>query len=220
MPKARKKSNKPLPPVLHIYCEGGKTEPNYLNGYIKKYHEQCNRRLIKIEKSKKNTPKELVIEAIKNKTNAETPKVDIFWVVYDRESVADYSNHLHKQALDKANANSVNIALTNVCFEVWILLHMTYSTADYNCCGDFIKKSQLRNKLKEKGVAKYEKGDILVFDNISGEDGVNKARANAEKMNKSTIQASPQNNNKPYLLNPYTDMHKLLDAIDNFIKHP
>ena len=54
MPKPRSAANKPVKPILHIFCEGEKTEPNYLNGYLGKFHPG-NRRLnvIKVEKTKK-----------------------------------------------------------------------------------------------------------------------------------------------------------------------
>ena len=97
MPKPRRKSNKKLKPVFHIYCEDEKTEPNYLNGYLNKFHP-VNRRLkvIKIEKTRKNTPIQLVNEAVIKKKNKSTPSSDSFWVVYDREAITKYPNSLHK----------------------------------------------------------------------------------------------------------------------------
>lgn len=45
---------------------------------------------------------------------------------------------------------------------------------------------------------------------------VSKARDNAKKMNKSTLSCSEKGKDQPYQLNPYTDVYKLLDAIDQF----
>jgi len=42
MPKARNKnkSSKQVKPVFHIFCEGLKTEPYYINSYINHYHPE------------------------------------------------------------------------------------------------------------------------------------------------------------------------------------
>ena len=142
MPKKRKKNNKArqLAPVLHIYCEGEKTEPNYLNGYIEQ--SLPGNRLLKIitvENTNKNTPVQLVEEAIEAKGSKYCPEGDIFWVVYDRESKASYSADLHSKAYQMAIGNGVNVALSNVCFEIWLLLHYQYNTKAYNCFEELTK---------------------------------------------------------------------------------
>jgi hypothetical protein len=37
-------------------------------------------------------------------------------------------------------------------------------------------------------------------------------------MNQATLVSSYETEDKPYLLNPYTGMHNLLDAIDDFVE--
>lgn len=215
MPKPRgNKNRKKLKPVLHIFCEGAKTEPNYFNGYIKEYFS--NNRLLKVEKTKKNTPVQLVEEAIRLQTDNVTPKHDVFWVVYDREAKNKYSNNLHKQALDKANGKNIKVCITNVCFEVWILLHFSQVTAPYSSCTDLLKNSPLKAFLKKHGINDYDKADENVFELISSE--ISLARDRAEKMNAETLKSSYETAVNPHLLNPYTQVHELLDAIDKFAK--
>ena len=62
MPRNRQKQQRELKPRLHIFCEGEKTEPNYLNGYI----ERCfpGTKITVVEKTDKNTPVQLVDAAI------------------------------------------------------------------------------------------------------------------------------------------------------------
>ncbi len=217
MPKVRGKGNRQIKPVLHILCEGEKTEPNYLNGYLRKYHS-CNRRLkvIKIEKTNKNTPVQLVAEAIKLKNDPSSSNKDIFWVVYDREAKSKYSDNLHKKALDKAKSKGISVAFTNVCFEVWILLHIEDLTSPYSSCTDLLRTSSLKASLKALGIANYDKADKAVFDAIS--DNIPLARQRARNMNKSTLKSSFTNKENPHLLNPYTTVHELLDAIDKFVE--
>mgnify|MGYP000706919528 CR=1 FL=1 len=213
MPKSRGKANKPVKPVLHIFCEGEKTEPIYLNGYLERFHPG-NRRLnvIKVEKTKKNTPVQLVNEAIKKKKDSLFS--DCFWVIYDRESPLKYPDSLHKNAYDKASAKRINIAITNVCFEVWLLLHFIEVSAPYISCDDLLKNSPLKTKLKENGITQYEKSDTTIFPIL--ETHIQEARQRAEKMNRITSEASYDS--ETYKLNPYTDVYMLLDAIDAFVK--
>ncbi|MEY8213600.1 MAG: RloB family protein [Colwellia sp.] len=217
MPKKRSGKNKKLKPILHIFCEGKKTEPIYLNGYLCKFHSS-NRRLqvVKVEKTKKNTPVQLVEEAIKLKMDSVTPDHDIFWVVYDREAKSKYSDSLHQKALDKAKTANIQVSLTNVCFEAWLLLHVVDSTACYSSCKNLLAESPLKARLKDLGIRKYDKAEKKIFDVISS--SINEAKERAKKMNSATLKSSPFSANQPHLLNPYTGVPKLLNAIDKFVK--
>jgi len=217
MPKKRRTGNRNLKPSLHIFCEGKKTEPNYLNGYLKKYYSG-NRllKVVKIEKTKKNTPVQLVNEAIKLKDSNDTPDKDSFWCVYDREAISKYSNKLHKEAQQNAKSRGINISITNICFEVWLLLHFSDLTTPYSDCENLLKNSSLKTELKKLGVHEYDKADNNLFGLISG--SISDARLRANRMNEATLRASYETEENPHLLNPYTAMHKLLDAIDEFVK--
>jgi len=210
MRKRRKNNDKELAPVFHIFCEGEKTEPYYFRGYIEKFFPG-NRR-IRVEKTNKNTPKQLVEEAVKSKNDKNFPEGDIFWVVYDRENAAKYSDTLHLEAYQLAKANVVNIALSNVCFELWILLHFEMSTASYSSCDDLIKNSALR----KEHIKNYDKGDKKIFDEIF--DRIDDAKSNAISMNEGIEKTADHSWKKPYQLNPFSDVYKLLDAIQDFGK--
>jgi len=212
MPKSRKnRIQKNLAPVFHIYCEGEKTEPYYLYGYIGTSFPG-NRRLnvIRVESTKKNTPKQLVEEAVKAKKDKNCPKGDVFWVVFDREGEQKYPHKFHQQAYDLARRNEINIAISNVCFEVWILLHFQSNTAAYNNYDDLRRNSSLcKDHIKT-----YDKGDKNVFDTIK--DRVPDARRNAVLMNEGTKRSADPSWTEPYQWNPYSNVHELLDAIDEF----
>jgi len=214
MPKARKRTEKPLLPKLHIYCEGEKTEPNYLTGYIGLFCPGNVRlKVIEIIPTKKNTPKQLVDEAVYDKKN-KYPEGDVFWVVYDRESVNKYPERLHMEAYQKAQTNNINVSLSNVCFELWLLLHFQETCAPYSCCDELIKNSNLNAECKKNGLDSYLKGDKTIFYKIANR--ISDARKRAEKINKKMLASAEPFKTNPYQLNPYTDVHKLLDAIDKF----
>ena len=217
MPKNRARIEKELLPKFHIYCEGEKTEPNYLNGYIgNMYPGNVRLKIIEIVPTKKNTPKQLVDEAVADK-KSKYPNGDIFWVVYDRESKHKYSDKLHMEAYQKAKSNNVYIGFSNVCFELWLLLHFQDTCAPYSCCDDLIKNSNLHAECKKIGLSNYSKGDKYIFNKI--DDHIGKARERAEKMNREMLASADPSKVLPYHLNPYTDVHKLLDAIDEFAKN-
>ncbi|MBQ0713039.1 MAG: RloB domain-containing protein [Porticoccus sp.] len=217
MPRPRRNASKKLRPVLHIFCEGEKTEPNYINGYLRKFHAS-NRllKVIKVEKTDKNTPVQLVEEAIKLKEDKDTPALDFFWVVYDREAESKYSDTLHREALDKAQGKNIKVSLTTICFEVWLLLHFSDTAAPYSSCSDLLKNSSLNDELNKLGIKKYDKASNDIFELIS--DRIPDARVRAERMNDAIIKSSSHNKDHPYSLNPYTGVHLLLDAIDDFVE--
>lgn len=215
MPKKRSSSSRDVKPVFHIFCEG-ETEEAYLHGYINKFYSE-NRRLkvIRIEEATKNTAKELVGEAIEFQEKENCPEGDIFWVVYDREDEKEYSDKFHKIAYDKAKPKNISIAISNVCFEVWILLHFQATVKPFSSYDDLIKNSSLRDLCKKRGLDDYEKGNKQFFD-ILKEKELDDARTRAERMNQNTRENADLKWTMPYQWNPYTNVHELLDAIDKF----
>ena len=216
MPRKKSKKNIPVLPKLWILCEGTKTEINYLQGYIKDKH--CNNRrvsFIRIPKVPENTPKSLVKKAVNVKKSAESKIGDIFWVAYDRESPAKYSDELHSQALSVATNNGVNVALTNVCIEMWLLLHFGYTTASYNSCDDLLRTSKFKAHCKALGINSYDKGCSNIYERFK--PYVKDAISNAEKLENHNIK-NYQQGTPSYNMNPYTDFHKILEAIDVFVR--
>jgi hypothetical protein len=215
MPKKIRRPTRDLKPVLRIYCEGEKTEPNYLKGYIgDKFSGVRIIDVIQIVHTKKNTPVQLVDEAINKKNDRSTPDGDEFWVVYDRESPAKYSDKLHAKAYDKATRNGVGVALSNVCFEVWIALHFKDTVAPSVSYDQLRKKENLSALFQSVGINNYDKGNVGIYDAIS--DRVNLARVRAVRLKHEAMKVAKAGDCRPYECNPYTDVHELLDAIDTF----
>lgn len=212
MPKQKNLQNKPVKPTLRIFCEGEKTEPLYLNAFIESLGPSLFGKA-KIERTSKNTPVQLVEEAIKNKENGDLN--DIYWVVYDRESVTKYPHELHLKAKQKAESNDINIAFSNVCFEFWLLLHFELTTAPYQNCDDLLSRSDLKKYLRDIGIKKYDKAMAIIFDKIK--DNVSIAENNAKSLRKSVLSCAEEGKKEPYHLNPYVDVDILLDNIRNFI---
>ena len=222
MPKIRK-IKKSLRPVFYIFCEGTKTEPFYLDHYIKQHCSffrsiQIKRikldNIVKIFKNTKTDPISLVTLAIKQKNSSSSSKIDKYWCVYDREARNEVPDKIHIQAFEDAEKNDIKVAFSNVCFEVWLLLHKQNTCAQYVSCNDLFKKSALTQYFPN-----YSKGSRREFT----DDEIKIARSRALQMNANTCTVNAisfSNRIKPCILvklNPYTNFYQLLDAIDEFI---
>lgn len=197
---------------MYIFCEGAKTEPLYLSSYIEEFAKNKSK-VIFIPPTRKNTPVQLVDEAVEKKNSRDSVDGDEFWVVYDRESITKYPRAKHKEAWDKAKKNGINVAISNVCFEFWVLLHFEEVTQPYSSYLDLMNNSSLKARLKSVGIKNYDKGSDELYFKIG--KGVANARKRAVRVNKSIENSSP-NGHEEYDYSPYTKVHQLLDAIDKF----
>lgn len=121
--RRRRAFTEPRPSVL-ICCEGEVTEPSYLKGL----KNELRIRLCRIEVVPSGSnPKTIVDHAVEKKREAarrarlekdENLRYDEVWCVFDVDS------HAHiPEAKQKAAANGVQLAISNPCFELWLLLH-------------------------------------------------------------------------------------------------
>jgi RloB-like protein len=211
MPKPRKDSNEKPLKTLRIFCEGEQTEPNYLKGFIKTLDDGA-RRLV--EDTNKNTPVQLVNAAIAFKDSPNSLPDDEFWVVYDRESTAKYSDTLHAEARQKAASAGIQIAICNVCFEYWLLLHFVDTDAPYSSCDDLMKNSALKGQFKQVCGHDYDKSARFLFDKVK--EYIPEARERAQRLNNNGKQNADPTRSEPHHINPYVGIVELLDAIDAF----
>jgi hypothetical protein len=212
MPRTRRKKEPELEKRLRIFCEGEKTEPYYLKDYLRNFKDD-RKASVEIMNCNKNTPVQLVEAAIKFKNSPRSIIGDVFWVVYDRESVAKYSREFHMQAWSTASQNNIEVALSNVCFEFWLLLHFVNSATPYSSCSDLLKNSALSDRVEQACGQKYDKTSAVLFEQIK--DHISSARTRAEAINTQGLMAAGSQA-MPFDINPYTDVHKLLDEIDGF----
>lgn len=212
MPRNRRRNAPQIEKKLRVFCEGEKTEPLYINGYIR--HFRTDRKTsVEVMDCKKNTPVQLVQAAIDFKKSNKSIDGDEFWVVYDREAANKYTRDLHMEAWNNASNNDVKIALNNVCFEFWILLHFTESSAAYRSFDDLKKNSTLLEEVEKHCGDKFNKASVVLFEKIK--DMIEEAKQRAVRINKSGLEtAEPQC--KPFDINPYTNMPDLLNAIKEF----
>lgn len=142
----RRPSRAPLPRFL-IVCEGTKTEPGYFS-----HLRQSSRLPIDLVIEGGRTPKALVQKAVELKRRAEAEarryhdsslKFDEVWCVFDVDE-----HPFVPEAQQQARDNSIRVAISNPCFELWVLLHFQERTAYIhrhdvqNLCRGYLPKFQ------------------------------------------------------------------------------
>jgi RloB-like protein len=111
-------------PIILIVCEGEKTEPEYFDGFAR----ACRNARVTIEIAPEHgVPRTLVTTAKEHKKRAEAAAkregddnlaYDAVWCVFDVD------DHPHvADARQMARDNGIDLAVSNPCFELWLLLH-------------------------------------------------------------------------------------------------
>lgn len=136
----RKPYRQPADRVL-VVCGGVHTEPEYFEGMRKSYRNAAVK--IVVRKSGK-APDELVRLAMTIR-DRDPESFDEVWCVFDLDDfdVVD--------ALKLAGRGGIRLAISNPCFELWLLLHFE------NCTAAMTGYTQLRRRLR-RHIADYDKG--------------------------------------------------------------
>ena len=120
------------------------------------------------------------------------------WVVFDKDQHKFIAN-----AYNKANTNKINIAISIICFEYWILLHFKQTTKPFRKC-DYIV-----DELRKKYLSHYSKSNNC-FNSLR--NNINTAIQNANWVEKQK-QLELKSGKKIYELDAYTNIHKLVKQL-------
>lgn len=131
--------------TLLVFCEGDRTEPEYLNALRR---EPAVREVAAVDirvypGAGGCAPLTLVEMAIaeRKRTDDEEGEIDEFWCVFDVEWP---KNHPHlRQAVAKARDHQIEVAISNPCFELWLILHFQDHTAFLDTAAAERKRRQL-----------------------------------------------------------------------------
>jgi hypothetical protein len=181
-------------PRIVIFCEGKVTEREYIEGLKKR--EQINLAQIIVAKET-GTPKTLVEQAKKYKKSIEQDeygKNDEIWCVFDRDE-HPFISETKQQARD----NGLKTAMSNPCFELWLLLHFKYHSSHIS--------REVAVRQCKKHMPDYEKHiSPAIFAHV------NTAIQHAQRLSK--WQQSRNNSGE----NPSTDVHVLVERLRNSSK--
>lgn len=128
---------------IYILTEGEISEPLYLN-YIK-HNFRIPESLITIKPAKAPQADKMINELItlkdnniKESENGKSELIDVFWAVFDTEN----NTSITRKAIKLAKKNDINVAISSVSFEIWLLLHFTYTTKYFTNSKEVIKDLQ------------------------------------------------------------------------------
>lgn len=195
----RRRGERSLQKRFLIVCEDDKSAPNYFNALKK--HFNLSAASVKVAGSDGHTqPIQVVERAVEIKKSAARPNsgtvpFEQVWCVLD----GDYGNKI-VNARSKAKAHGVDLAISTMCFEYWVLLHFEENDKATIDCDAIV------SSLKKKHVPQYTKGKcdfsaIVVH--------VRDASARAEKLRKPGIKRGDLPENQ----NPCSEVYLPVNAI-------
>jgi hypothetical protein len=149
-------------PQVLVVCGGKATEPDYFRGLKK---ERRNPAVRVVVESKGVDPASLVRFAAQKR---DITGCDEVWCVVDVDEF-DMS-----EAVRAAAKKDVNLAISNPCFEYWLLLHFELCAAPLTCFDD-VRSRLIRH------LPRYDKSTLCFADFASGvDDAVQRAQTRCE----------------------------------------
>jgi hypothetical protein len=126
----RRIASRPERKTVVVFCEGEASEPDYVNA-LKRLPEVRGNTSINIEiATERGVPLTLVRRAV---ARAADDEVDECWCVFDVEWPRQHP-HL-PEALRLAEKHGIRLAVSNPCFELWLILHFEDQNAFLNTAG-------------------------------------------------------------------------------------
>jgi hypothetical protein len=121
---ARRKAFREVRRRLLVVCEGERTEPEYIRGF----ERHVRNATVAVEIRRESGDPRYVVDLAKKlfaysrlvakRSGDPNDAFDEVWVVFDRDEHPRYD-----EAMDMARANGLQAAVSNPCFELWLLLH-------------------------------------------------------------------------------------------------
>lgn len=182
---------------LMVFAEGKKTESIYLISWNRLYREKA---IVSIAAHEHTTPFELVQSAasqrrqdLREARRGRGAAFHQYWCVFDVDDHPKIS-----EALDMASANSINVALSSPCLELWFLLHFDNQTA-------YLHRHEAQKRSREflgcdKVLTQTAVGLLIAKYDI--------ARSRAQTL---AVKHTADGSSKPW--NPYSEVWKLVDVI-------
>ncbi|MBE1554150.1 RloB family protein [Sporosarcina limicola] len=128
LPGKKKKREKrlPEPSSFLIATEGKSTEVNYFKGFKDEINARFKNSIQSYEIEIKGIGKETlrVIEDIEEYSRKLPILYENIWAVFDKD---DFPQDDFDNAINKAGEMGMEVAWSNQCFELWYLLHFSYS---------------------------------------------------------------------------------------------
>jgi RloB-like protein len=117
--------------TLLVFCEGERTEPEYLDALKRQPTVREAAAVdLRVEAGHgRSAPRTLVAMAAAARSKAldEESEIDEFWCVFDVEWPQNHPGL--SEAIEQARQNNIRLAVSNPCFELWLILHFQDQSA-------------------------------------------------------------------------------------------
>ncbi len=196
--KRRVAVRKPRRTIL-IFCEGVKTEPEYLEA-LKRQPSVRDSAAVDLQVQNGlggSVPSTLVSMAIdaRNRSIEIDGEIDEFWCVFDVEWPKNHP--ALRETVEQARQNGIELAISNPCFELWLILHFQNQTA-------WLDNTEAR-KLRRSLDGSQDKGlDAVTYMPLVTEAA--QRAAELDERHKGNDTQFPHNN-------PSSGMHRLISHI-------
>lgn len=197
-----------LPPYTLIVSEGIKTEPLYLEGFVRKINAQY-KGLVKdnhiiIWGTGRNT-KGLLKLVDKKVENGEWSHFEKIWLVYDKDDFPfDNFDNTQFSAEGRKDSN-IRVAWSNESFELWLLLHFQEYVSDNG-------RQQYIEKLNT--FFQYSKARDDLFDVIMKKGSLKDAKRRAKKLYNGFLKKGEKS---PSKMVPATKVYELVEELESYI---
>ncbi len=203
--KRQRKENyrEAAPPKYLIICEGTETEVNYFENIKRIINNRYRSKIIVKEillyvEGLGRSTKVLVNEALKKRSFGDYSET---WVVFDKDDNSDFD-----EAIKLAKDEGLEVAWSNECFELWLLLH-------FQDLQSAITRDQYNDKLDAYFSGKYNKNIDDIFDITR--DYVELAIKRSEKL---IDNYKCKKVNSESLMNPCTTVQNLVKELLPYIE--
>lgn len=119
-PLKRSSERRPERRTIVAFTEGSKSEPDYIKALKALPHIAKNVALSIEIYPEHGVPYTLVRKASDRKSDNE---IDECWCIFDVEAPTEKRHPNLKEALTLAQKNDISLAISNPCFELWLILH-------------------------------------------------------------------------------------------------
>jgi hypothetical protein len=147
----------PAPYTILVYCGGLRTEPDYLKGL----RDRLRRGAVTVKVRQEGVDPSSLIRAAAAYRDRKSGTYDEVWCVVDIDQFDIVA------AVAEAGRRKVNLAVSNPCFELWLLLHHTDCRS--HCAG----YDDVVRRLK-RYVPAYDKARLRFTDYAGGVDDATK----------------------------------------------
>lgn len=191
-----------------IFCEG-KTEENYFNHYAKILNDKSKYSHIDIELVNVGSDAKAVYEKAEQ-VLIETPnKYSLYdkYIVFDCDAPEDCIEDVIRDM--KNSDKEYKLLLTNIVFEVWLIMHFEELTNSITKTKSYVKMANYLGVDKYRSKEKASEGTIRKV--IGDGSNVRKAIENAKTIELKYKDSDIEKNLKD--MNPYTTVHTLVEKI-------